>query len=142
MGKKRKTSRKYSPEFKICVILDKLNNKLSRNETVRKYWHTTTKRDTRRYINRVTDWERIFSEEGEAGLRKTRRRRKMKMRKPKNSNAETQTPVTAASTKDELLAELKRLRERNEWLEMENEYLKKLDALIRAEEAKNGRKPK
>lgn len=142
MGKKRKTSRKYSPEFKICVILDKLNNKLSRNETVRKYWHTTTKRDTRRYINRVTDWERIFSEEGEAGLRKTRRRRKMKMRKPKNSNAETQTPVTAASTKDELLAELKRLRERNEWLEMENEYLKKLDALIRAEETKNGRKPK
>ncbi len=39
-------------------------------------------------------------------------------------------------------AELKRLRERNLWLEAENEYLKKLDALIRAEEELNGKKPK
>ena len=32
-------------------------------------------------------------------------------------------------------AELKALRERNEYLEMENEYLKKLDALVSKREA-------
>ncbi len=42
----------------------------------------------------------------------------------------------------DLLDEVQRLRERNEYLEMELEYLKKLDALIRAEEERNGRKPK
>ena len=43
---------------------------------------------------------------------------------------------------EDLIAENQRLRERNEYLEMELEYLKKLDALIRAEEERNGRKPK
>ena len=43
---------------------------------------------------------------------------------------------------EDLIAENQRLRERNEYLEMELEYLKKLDALIRAEEEQNGRKPK
>ena len=41
-----------------------------------------------------------------------------------------------------VIAENQRLRERNEYLEMELEYLKKLDALVRAEEERNGRKPK
>ena len=42
----------------------------------------------------------------------------------------------------DLLDEVQRLRERNEYLEMELEYLKKLNVLIRAEEERNGRKPK
>ena len=37
---------------------------------------------------------------------------------------------------NDLIAENQRLKERLEYLEMENEYLKKLDALIRAEEQK------
>ena len=120
--------KKYSAEFKLCVILDKLNNGLSRNETVRKYWHTTTKRETLKYTRRVSDWERKYLLYGEQGLMSKQRKRKNK-------------PPTKPIDGD-MEAELKRLRERNEWLEMENEYLKKLDALVRAEEQKNGKKPR
>lgn len=42
----------------------------------------------------------------------------------------------------DLLDEVQQLRERNEYLEAELEYLKKLDALVRAEEERNGKKPK
>ena len=42
----------------------------------------------------------------------------------------------------DLLDEGQKLRERNEYLEMENEYLKKLDALVRAEEQRNGKESK
>ena len=134
MEKGKKVSRNYSPEFKICVIMDKLNNKLSRNETVRKYWHTKTKRDTHRYTNRVSDWERIYLTEGAIGL--------MQKHTSKKSAESTREEPSAKPIEDDLIAENKRLKERNEWLEMENEYLKKLDALIRAEEAKNGKRPK
>ena len=41
-------------------------------------------------------------------------------------------PLPPAKQQD-LIDELQQLRERNEYLEMENEYLKKLDALIRVE---------
>ena len=36
--------------------------------------------------------------------------------------------------------ELEQLRKRNRYLEMENEYLKKLSALVLAEERKSGKK--
>ena len=41
---------------------------------------------------------------------------------------------------NDLIAENQRLKERNQYLEAELEYLKKLDALVRAEEQKNGKK--
>ncbi len=129
MEKERQTQKKYSAEFKLCVILDKLNNDLSRNETVRKYWHTTTKRETRRYTARVSEWERKYLLYGKEGLMP-----KQQKPKPKIPSAE---PIDG-----DVEAELKRLRERNLWLEAENAYLKKLDALVRAEEQRNGRKPK
>lgn len=44
--------------------------------------------------------------------------------------------------KNDLIAENQRLKERLEYLEMENEYLKKLDALVRAEEQQNSKKRK
>lgn len=133
MKKVKNKARKYSPEFKLRVILDKLNNDLSRNETVRKYWHTKTKRDTNRYTNRVSDWERKYLAEGEAGFMETRK--KNKSTEKRNKKEPSATPID-----DDLLAEYERLKERNRWLEMENEYLKKLDALIRAEERKNRKK--
>ena len=43
---------------------------------------------------------------------------------------------------NDLIAENQRLRERLEYVEAENEYLKKLDALVRAEEQKSGKKRK
>ncbi len=127
MTKEKQIAKKYSIGFKLCVILDKLNNNLSRNETVRKYWHTTSKRETLKYTARVSDWERKYLLYGEVGLMPKQRTQKEPSSKPIDGDVE---------------AELKRLRERNLWLEAENAYLKKLDALVQAEEQKNGRKPK
>lgn len=129
MTSSKQTCKKYSTEFKLCVILDKLNNGLSRNETVRKYWHTTTKRETLKYTNRVSEWERKYLQDGEEGLM------------PKQRSKKPQVPSRKPIDGD-MAAELKRLRERNLYLEAELEYLKKLDALVRAEEQKNGKKPK
>ena len=42
--------------------------------------------------------------------------------------------------KDDLIAEYQRLKEENLYLRAENDYLKKLDALIRAEEQKKKKK--
>ena len=44
--------------------------------------------------------------------------------------------------KKDLVAENQRLKERLEYLEMENEYLKKLDALVRLEEQQNDKNRK
>ena len=38
MAKKGQIFKKYSPEFKLSVILDMRNNHLGYGETVRKYW--------------------------------------------------------------------------------------------------------
>ena len=79
-------------------------------------------------------WERIYLEEGAAGLMTERRGRKSTGRprkKPLNKVVE-----------NDLIAENQRLKEQLEYLEMENEYLKKLDALVRAEEQRNGKKRK
>lgn len=57
-----------------------------------------------------------------------RRGRKSKGR-PKKKSLPTEL-------QQDIITELRQLRERNEYLEMENEYLKKSDALIRAEEQK------
>ena len=52
------------------------------------------------------------------------------------------TIIKINNAKDDLIAENQRLKERLEYLEMENEYLKKLDALVRAEEQQNSKKRK
>lgn len=44
--------------------------------------------------------------------------------------------------KKDLVLENQRLKERLEYLEMENEYLKKLDALVRLEDQQNDKKQK
>ena len=44
--------------------------------------------------------------------------------------------------KEDLIAENQRLKEQLEYLQMENEYLKKLSALVLAEEQKSGKKQK
>ena len=79
-------------------------------------------------------WERIYLEEGAAGLMTERRGRKstgIPRKKPLDKEIE-----------NDLIAENQRLKERLEYLEMENEYLKKLDALVRAEEQQNSKKRK
>ncbi len=130
MRKKGTKNKNYSAEFKISVIMDMRENHLSYHEAVRKFGLGNPKvGGTRQMIKR---WERIYLEEGAAGLMTERRGRKSTGRprkKPLNKEIE-----------NDLIAENQRLKERNQYLEAELEYLKKLDALVRAEEQKSGKK--
>lgn len=133
MSRKKKHNTKYSPEFKLSVIMDMRENHLSYRETARKYW-SLTRGQEHNYTNRLKEWERIYLEEGAAGFMIERRGRK--------STGRPRKQPLDKSVEEDLIAENQRLKERNEYLEMELEYLKKLDALVRAEEERNGRKPK
>ena len=66
----------------------------------------------------------------------------MAERRGRGSKGRPRKKLLLPEAENDLLDEVQRLRERNEYLEMELEYLKKLDALVRAEEERNGRKPK
>lgn len=72
----------------------------------------------------LSAWVRRYNERGMGGLQCRKGRPSMKEKKPKK-------PRPPASESEEL----RLLRERNEYLEMENEYLKKLDALVSKREA-------
>ena len=115
MRKKGTKNKNYSPEFKISVILDMRNNHLSYSETVRKYWGTQTKAETANYRFTLRNWERIYLEEGEIGFMEEKRGRKSTGRPSKK-------PLDKSKEED-LIAENQRLR-------MENECLKKLNALV------------
>ena len=128
MAKKGQRFKKYSPEFKISVIMDMREHGLSYNATMRKYFPDSP---TKNYYF-LKQWERIYLTEGAAGFMVERRGRGSKGRPKKK-------PLPPEAECD-LLDEVQRLRERNEYLEMENEYLKKLDALIRAEEQEKNKK--
>ncbi len=103
-----KSSGTYSGDFKIYVIEYMHTNKLSLTETANRFCipnHST-----------VAKWERIYYEEGREALLEERRGKHMgknKISKPKES----------VNKNEDLLAEVQRLR-------MENEYLKKLNALV------------
>ena len=121
-----KKQRKYSSEFKICVIMDMREHHLGYRETVRKYWDVSQGQEEN-YKNIVKRWERIFLEEGAEGLMKERRG------KSNMSSRRGRPPKLDKKVEEDLIAENQRLR-------MEIEYLKKLSALVLAEEQKNGKK--
>ena len=125
MSKKQK---KYSPEFKIRVIMDMREHHLGYCETVRKYWDTN-QGEEENYKNIVKRWERIFLEEGAEGLMKERRGRACKA-----SGCNKGRPSKLdKKVEEDLIAENQRLR-------MEIEYIKKLSALVLADEQKNGKR--
>ena len=126
MGKKQ---RKYSSEFKISVIMDMREHRLSYHETVRKYELGNDKTGGAR--NMLQRWERIFLEEGAEGLMKERRGRACSA----SGTRKGRPPKLDKKVEEDLIAENQRLR-------MEIEYLKKLSALVLAEEQKNGKKQK
>lgn len=130
MAKKGQVFRKYSPEFKLSVILDMRENHLSYSETVRKYWHTKNKAETSNYRSQVKNWGRKFLEEGYEGLMKDNRGKTSV-----NGKKRGRPPKLDKKVEEDLIAENQRLR-------MENEYLKKLRALVLAEERENGKKPR
>ena len=104
----------YTGDFKVSVV---------------EYMHNTgaSIRKTAAHFNipsfkSVADWERIYYENGKEALYIERRGRASKMGIKKSSK--TNKPIEA---NEDLLAEVQRLR-------MENEYLKKLNALIQKRE--------
>ena len=119
MKKTRRKNKVYSAEFKIGVIMDMREHHLGYRETARKYWNVTRGKDLN-YTKTIRRWERIYLEEGAEGLMKERRGKGSKGRPPKLDK----------KAEEDLIAENQRLR-------MENEYLKKLSALVLAEERKN-----
>ena len=125
MSRKNKN---YSSEFKISVIMDMREHRLGYFETVRKYWDVNQGQEAN-YKNIVKRWERIFLEEGAEGLMKERRGRACKASGSKRGRP----PKLDKKVEEDLIAE-------NQRLKMEIEYLKKLSALVLADEQKNGKR--
>ena len=128
MVKKGEKQKKYSAEFKLCVIMDMREHHLGYKETVRKYWDISKGQEDN-YKNIVKRWERIFLEEGAEGLMKERRGRACKA----SGSNKGRPPKLDRKVEEDLIAENQRLR-------MEIEYLKKLSALVLADEQKNGKR--
>lgn len=131
MRKKGAKNKIYSAEFKKAVIMDMRENHLSYRETARKYW-AGEREDI--YKNRLKEWERIYLTEGAVGFMVERRGRK--------STGRPRKKPLDKEIENDLVAENQRLKEQLEYAQMEIEYIKKLSALVLAEEQKNGKKPK
>lgn len=112
----------YTGDFKVSVVTYMHTNHLSIRETAAKFGipsYTT-----------VGNWERIYYREGPQGLCKDNRGRKRKMSSDKPMNKKVDKHL-----EEDLIAEVQRLR-------MENEYLKKLQALVQERIVqKNGNEP-
>ena len=130
MRKKGSKNKVYGAEFKIGVIMDMREHRLGYRETARKYWNVSRGQDLN-YINTVKRWERIYLEEGAEGLMKERRGRACRA----SGTRKGRPPKLDKKVEEDLIAENQRLR-------MEIEYLKKLSALVLAEERENGKKQK
>ena len=105
--------------------MDMREHRLGYKETVRKYWDISKGQEDN-YKNIVKRWERIFLEEGAEGLMKERRGKSYGSKKGR-------PPKLDRKVEEDLIAENQRLR-------MEIEYLKKLSALVLADEQKNGKR--
>ena len=127
MGKTGRKNKKYSTEFKISVIMDKQEHQLGYKETVRKYWEGSKGYEDR-YRGTVKRWERIFKEDGVEGLMEGKRKKAEKA----SPTEEVRLPRT-----DKEIAEM---AAENQRLRMEIEYIKKLSALVLADEQRNGKR--
>ena len=130
MGKTGRKNKEYSAEFKIGVIMDMREHHLGYNETVRKYWDIIQGQE-RNYRKQMQRWERIYLEEGAEGLMKERRGRACSA----GGTRKGRPPKLDKKVEEDLIAENQRLR-------MEIEYIKKLSALVLAEDRENGKKRK
>ncbi len=114
-----KASGGYSGEFKIYVVEYMHAKRMSLIETAHHFCIPGN--------STVAKWERIYYEEGRDALLEERRGRNS-MRKKKSSK-----PKKNVNENEDLLAEVQRLR-------MENEYLKKLNALVQEREKSEQKK--
>ena len=108
-------NKRYTAEFKKLVVETMMKEKLSYRETARQFEISDNKR--------IAAWERIYLEEGPEGFAIERRGRGSTGR-PKKLPKEVE---------EDLLAEVQRLR-------AENDYLKKLQALVLEDERRQHKK--
>lgn len=101
MSRKQK---KYSPEFKIRVIMGMREHRLSYSETVRKYELGNEQTGGARAM--LQRWERIYLEEGAEGLMKERRGRACKA----SGSNKGRPPKLERKVEEDLIAENQRLR--------------------------------
>ena len=113
-----KPNKKYSSDFKLKVVEHMLAEHLGYKETGRIYEIKD---------NRVRLWERIYLEEGPEGLKVERRGRGSK-------GSPSRPPKLDSKVEADLITEIQQLR-------MENDYLKKLNALVQERQLQE-RKPR
>lgn len=123
----RKKFSHYSARFKLLVLKRMWRQELSYSQVVALF-------DLRGGTGVVSSWERQYHKGGLDALEPKPRGRPKKMKMP-------ETPRVPAQPQD--ARTLEELRKENEYLRAEVAYLKKLDALIRAERlaAPKKRKP-
>lgn len=108
-------NKRYTPEFKKLVVETMQQEGLSYTETARRF-------DVNSH-HRIQNWERIYLTEGPEGFAVERRGR-----------GSTGRPCKLPKeVEEDLLAEVQRLR-------AENEYLKKLQALVLEDERRQRKK--
>jgi len=112
--------RTFSGDFKIHVVEYMHQNSLSIRSTAALFGIQSPPT--------VSKWERIYYEEGKEALYEERRGRSRKMSTKKSTKSKKNI-----NENEDLLAEVQRLR-------MENEYLKKLNALIQEREKSEQKK--
>jgi transposase len=117
-GEVRKT---YSGEFKQIVIETMRTDHLSHRETARRF-------ELKGKVM-IANWERIYLEEGPEGLYRERRGRASAA----GGMQRGRKPNLDKKVEEDLIAENQRLR-------AENDYLKKLNALVLEEERLNRRR--
>ncbi len=118
-------NRVYSPEFKIRVVESIEKEHLGVKESCRKFGLFMLNGIENHSV--VLRWQRIYLKEGAEGLYREHRGRS-----GRKGRAPGKLPEKA---KEDLVARVQRL-------EMENEYLKKLDALVRRRERGGKKSPK
>lgn len=125
---KEKKVQHYSAEFRLSVLKRMRAEQLSYRQVAALF-------DIRKF-NIVGEWERRYDEGGENALSRQPRRIGSPRKMPKPTvPAQPRSPDDESRTRDELIAELNQLR-------MENDYLKKLDALVQKKRAAQQKKRK
>jgi transposase len=113
----------YSAKFKLSVLRRMWTKRLS-------YYEASAAFNIRN-PHTLAKWERLYREGGPKALMPRKQGRPRSMSDPKDKPPSERSD--AQRSPEELIAELNRLR-------MENAYLKKLEALVRARQRPKGRK--
>lgn len=114
MERKKKFNTKYSPEFKLSVILDMREKHLAYRETVRKHWNTQSRSEEDLYVSTVKKWERVYLTEGAKGF--------MVERRGQSSKGRPRKKPLDKEIENDLIGENQRLKEQLQYAEAELEY--------------------